>query len=127
MTEIMTERSVQWAFQKDPDGFSKIMKLQLGRCLGTEVTTKFGRLDFMYKLGEKGLLVIELETGIDSSSKLEHCTSQVNRYLKLKNSYRNHELKVALVYAHDSTPVRFQKELEVFCGVTGISANLRDS
>jgi hypothetical protein len=120
MTDIMTERSVQWFFQKEPETLAKILQLQLGRCFGTEVTTKFGRLDFMYQLSEKDLLVIELETAIDSSSKLEHCTEQVERYLKLGKYYKNRELKVALVYARDNTPPKFQKALEVFCRETGV-------
>ena len=120
MTEIMTELSVQWYFQKKPGTLAKILKLHLGRCLGTEVTTKFGRVDFMYQIDEKGLLIVELETGIDSASKLEHCTNQVTRYLKLNQQFRNKKLDVALVYAHDDTPERFRKELEVFCVDAGV-------
>ncbi|MCK5559248.1 MAG: hypothetical protein KAJ51_01595, partial [Thermoplasmata archaeon] len=74
----------------------------------------------MFNVGEKGLLVVELETKIDSSSKLEHCTSQILRYIKLKNQFQNHEVKVALVYAQEGTPERYTEELQRFAADTGI-------
>jgi RecB family endonuclease NucS len=67
MSMGMEESTVQWVFLKDPSLLSKILRLPLGRCLGTEVTTRYGRVDIMFNVGENRLLVVELETEIDTS------------------------------------------------------------
>lgn len=120
MSMGMEESTVQWVFLKDPGLLSKILCLPLGRCLGTEVTTRYGRVDIMFNVGENGLLVVELETEIDSSSKLEHCTSQILRYIKLKNQFQNREVQIALVYAQEGTPEKYTKDLQRFALDTGI-------
>ena len=61
----MEESSVQWVFSKDPGQLSKIIKIPLIRCLGTEVTTRYGRVDIIYQVNDKDLLVVEVETEID--------------------------------------------------------------
>jgi hypothetical protein len=123
-TVVMEESSVQWVLSKHPEYLSKILGIQLDRCLGTEVTTRFGRLDFLYQAkntsGNPLLVVIELETGIDSSSKLSHCVSQLTSYLKLKDKYKNREVEIALIYARDLTPEKFESELTEFCEPNGI-------
>ncbi|WP_455393014.1 hypothetical protein [[Eubacterium] cellulosolvens] len=120
MSTGMEESSVQWVLSKDPEQLVKILGMPLGRCLGTEVTTVQGRVDLMFQVGEKGLLVVELETEIDSASKLEHCKDQVQRYQKLKNQFRSRDLSVALVYSKEGTPARFTKKLQNFSENSGI-------
>ena len=116
----MEEKLVQWVLLKDQEYLAKILNLRLSMCLGTEITTRYGRVDFMFRVGDQKLLVIELETGIDSTSKLKHCMSQVERYIKLKNQYRTKALEVAIVFAKDKTPERFILELKRFAAETGI-------
>lgn len=120
MVKTMEEKLVQWTLLKDQQYFSKILNLPLNRCLGTEITTKYGRVDFMFNTHKKGLLVVELETGIDSASKLKHCMEQLQRYIKLKNQFRSRDLEVALVYARDATTEKFQEQLKYFANKTGI-------
>jgi hypothetical protein len=107
----MDESSVQWFFFKDTKYFEKILGLDLGRCIGTEVTTKYGRVDFLYELQDKSMLVIELETGINSNAKLDHATDQVLQYLKLQKQFRNSTVQVALVYASDTTSKKINDKL----------------
>jgi hypothetical protein len=108
------ESLVQWVLLKNPDHFSKILNSDLGRCLGTEITTEHGRLDFIFESGKNGLMLIELETSIDSTSKLDHCTNQIKRYLNLKNKFPKKEVRVVLVYAKEGTSEHFQKRLSEF-------------
>ncbi len=116
----MEENLAQWVLLKDQKYFSNLLGVSLEKCLGTEVTTQFGRVDFLYRTFDNGLLVVELETGIDNCAKLKHCESQLISYLKLKNQYGKQKVEVALLYAKDSTPERFQKELLAFASENGI-------
>jgi hypothetical protein len=74
----------------------------------------------MYSFSENGVIIIELETGIDSQAKLQHTLSQVQNYLKLRNQYRSREFRVALVYADEFTPPRFKNELVTFANQSDI-------
>jgi hypothetical protein len=74
----------------------------------------------MYAINDNGILIVELETGIDSTAKLNHAKSQVARYLKLQNQYRTRELMVALLYAAETTPERIKIELSDFAAEHGI-------
>ena len=120
MSELMEENMVQWVLSKDLDYFAKLISMPLEKCLGTEVTTKHGRIDFLLRLNGNRLLILELETGINSTSKLEHSISQVRRYLKLSSVFRNQKVDVALLYAADSTPQRFQDKLLDFSSESGV-------
>ena len=118
----MDEKLVQWVLSKDLPYFSEILNIPIDRCLGTEVTTKYGRVDFMLRVNDNRLLIVELETSINNSAKLVHCTEQILRYIKLKKQYqyRSTDLDVALVYAKDTTPKKFVDELEKFAIATKI-------
>jgi len=120
MSEIIEESLVQWVLLKRPEHLSNILQLKLGKCLGTELTTKFGRVDFMFDLNNKELLIIELETNIDSSAKYQHCTSQIQRYLKLKNTFRGKKVKVALVYGSENTSEQMVGKLSQFASDHGV-------
>jgi hypothetical protein len=108
------ESLVQWILLKNPVYFSKILDIGLGRCLGTEITTDHGRLDFIYEVGDDEILLIELETSIDSTSKFDHCANQIKRYLNLKNKFPKKNVTVALAYANEGTSDHFQKRLQDF-------------
>lgn len=120
MSEVIDERLVQWVLLKDVEYFTKLLDLPVVRCLGTEVTTNYGRVDFLFRMNGNGLLIVELETGINSNSKLAHCKYQITNYHNLSTQMKNKpsEILVALVYASDITPGRFQKELLKFAKET---------
>jgi hypothetical protein len=120
MSEVIDEHLVQWVLLKDIEYFTKLLDLPVNRCLGTEVTTDYGRVDFLFRMKDEGLLIVELETGINSNSKLAHCKSQITNYHKLSTQMKNKPsaIQVAIVYASDITPGRFQKELLEFAKET---------
>jgi hypothetical protein len=120
MVNVLEETSVQWILSKNPEHLSEILQMPLKRCLGTEFTTKFGRLDFIFDLGGSDLLILELETYINSSSKFEHCTNQVLNYLNLKTEFPTKNLKVGLVYAEEKTPDNYHHRLKEFTNKYGI-------
>lgn len=116
----MEESLVQWILLKNQEQFSKILGITLGRCIGTEFTTKSGRLDFIFELDSDEILLVELETNIDSASKYEHSTDQVKRYLGLQSEFPGKRTKVALVYAEDNTPEKYHEMLKVFSEKYGV-------
>ena len=120
MPDIIDESLVQWILSKNPEYFANILGRPLGRCVGTEVTTKFGRLDFIFETPKGELILIELETSIDSASKLLHTTSQLSRYLNLQKTLTSKKMMVALVYAEEGTTQKFQKQLNEFTNEHGL-------
>jgi hypothetical protein len=120
VSEVMEEAKVSWVLLKNQEYFAKILGLQIKRCLGTEVTTRFGRPDFIFDLSGSELLLIELETSIDSTSKFEHCTNQVKRYIKLGPKFHGKHIKVALVYGEERTSDKHHKMLSEFADRYGI-------
>ncbi len=120
MSLHINESLVQWILLKNPAYLSTILGCPLGRCLGTEVTTKFGRLDFIFEFGENGLILIELETNIDTAAKFEHATEQLKRYLNLCSNFPTKEVKVALVYASEKSSDPYNMQLAEFAYKSGI-------
>jgi len=87
------------------------------RKLAEEYTTDVGRIDFVLETPED-ILIIELETRIDSNYKLSFCIEQVRRYMGISYGFSK-PIQFAIVY-DESTPLRFQRELIRFSSEFGI-------
>ncbi len=119
MSEIFDEALVQWVLLKHPEHLSQLLGLAVGRCIGTEVTTKHGRVDFIFEVGKNKMLIVELELNINSTSKFDHCTEQLSRYIKLQSEF-SQKLQVALLYASEHTSDKFRDKLGTFTEQNGI-------
>ena len=82
----MNESIVQWTLLNNLDFLGRTLNFNIALKIGQEITTDFGRIDFVVEDFEKNQLVVELETVLDTKSKLEYCFSQVMNYRNIKFS-----------------------------------------
>lgn len=76
----MKESLVQWTLLNNLDFLSKSLDFQIATKIGQEITTDFGRIDFIVEDFKRNKLVVELETILDYKSKLDYCFNQVINY-----------------------------------------------
>jgi hypothetical protein len=72
----MNESLVQWVLMHEPEYLQSVLGFGSLKKVGSEITTDYGRVDFIYETFKNEVLVIELETGINSVSKYRHCIDQ---------------------------------------------------
>lgn len=106
----MNENVVQWVMLRKTDFLAKQLGLTLRRKLAEYQTTDFGIIDFAFDTNDEEIAVVELETGIASTSKLEFCIEQSVRYQKLATVV-SQPLRVFVLYDRLGTPVGFQQKL----------------
>jgi len=114
----MNENIVQWVLMKSPQYLQSRLGVRLGRKIGENYTTDQGRIDFAFET-QKEILVVELETGINSKAKFDYCTDQVKRYKEIQFN-TDKPVKFAILYDEDGTSPRFLKPLADFCKSFGI-------
>jgi len=103
----MNESLVQWVLMHEPEYLQSVLGFGPIKKVGSEITTDYGRVDFIYETLENELLVIELETGIGSESKYRHCIDQILRYKNLEYKFKGKKVRVILLYAQESTSAKF--------------------
>jgi len=108
----MDETLVRWVLEKELGYLQKLLAMKLTKQLGTELTTAFGRLDMAYRTGDGSIVIIELETAIDSETKLAHALEQVTRYSKFADEATPSKVSVVLLYAGEGTPEKYRHEIE---------------
>ena len=81
-----------------------------------EITTKFGRIDFILEDHRKNQLLVELETILNSRNKLDYCFSQIANYKKLQFQQNT---DYCILYAKE-TKSRQKSEIQNF----GIENNI---
>jgi len=113
----MEERLVQWALLRNFGELSKIIGKTIIRRIAEEYTTKQGRIDFILETPDE-ILIVELETKIDTIYKLTYCTQQVETYTLIDYNVSK-PIKYAIIY-DESTPIEFKKELTKFSNNLGI-------
>ena len=106
----MTENVVQWVMLRKTDYLAKQLQLPLRRKLAEYQTTDFGIIDFAFDTTDNEIAVVELETEIATTAKLDFCLEQSTRYKRLEASVP-HPLKVFVLYDHVGTPPRFASRL----------------
>lgn len=114
----MNENLVQWVLLRSPQYLQSRLGVSLGRKIGENYTTDQGRIDFAFET-KKEILVVELETGINSQAKFDYCTDQVKRYKEIQFTTEK-PVRFAILYDQDNTSPRFLKPLEEFCRTFGI-------
>jgi len=80
----MHESLVQWTLLNNLDFLGDSLGFEITNKIGQEITTDFGRVDFIVENFEKSKLVVELETIIDNKNKLDYCFRQVTNYKNIK-------------------------------------------
>ncbi|UCH89738.1 MAG: hypothetical protein JSV49_03560 [Thermoplasmata archaeon] len=116
----MEETLVQWTLTRETGYLQKLLSEELTKQLGTELTTSFGRIDLAYKTKRGDIILIELETSIDSDAKLNHALEQVQRYSKFASDSTPSKVLVVLLYALEGTPERYQKIITRTAGEYGV-------
>ncbi|HTD68562.1 MAG TPA: hypothetical protein VK846_18730 [Candidatus Limnocylindria bacterium] len=106
----MNKNVVQWVMLRKTEFLAKQLGLPLRRKLAEYQTTDFGIIDFAFDTSDDEIAVIELETGISSTAKLDFCLEQSLRYKKLATIVPQ-PLRVFILYDRLGTPLSFQQRL----------------
>lgn len=106
----MRESLVQWTLLNNQDFLSECLKFPIARKVGQEITTDFGRLDFVLENNKKQHLIVELETVLNAKDKLDYCFNQVLNYRNIKFA---DDTKYCILFA-DETAESSIKKIEEF-------------
>jgi len=82
----MKESLVQWTLLNNLDFLGKSLDFNIASKKGQEITTDFGRIDFVVEDFNENQLIVELETTLDTKSKLKYCFYQISNYKNVKFS-----------------------------------------
>lgn len=80
----MKESLVQWTLLNNQEFLSDCLKFPIAKKVGQEITTDFGRLDFVLENNKKQQLIVELETVLNTKDKLDYCFNQILNYQNVK-------------------------------------------
>ena len=80
----MQESLVQWTLLNNLNDLSKYLNFKIASKKAQELTTEFGRIDFIVEGYQNNQLLVELETTLNDKSKLNYCFNQVQNYKKVK-------------------------------------------
>ncbi len=106
----MNEALVQWTLLNNQRQLGEFLEFDFSTILGQEITTDFGRIDFVVKNNSDTSLVVELETIINSKNKLDYCLNQVLRYKNVKFTKNTHH---CILYA-DETTHKYKQAIDSF-------------
>ncbi len=80
----MKESLVQWTLLNNLEFLSKALDFPISAKKGQEISTEFGRIDFVVENARKQQLIVELETVLDNSKKVEYCFTQILSYKNVR-------------------------------------------
>jgi hypothetical protein len=106
----MVESLVQWTFLNNPSALGISLNFNIAKIIGQEITTDYGRIDFVVANNENHHLVVELETELNSASKMQYCFEQTLNYKNVKFS---ESTNYCILYA-DETNSRVQRIVDKF-------------
>jgi hypothetical protein len=106
----MIEALVQWTLLNNPNFLGNALKFPHAKTVGQEITTDFGRIDFILANSQGKHLVVELETLLDNKTKLDYCFSQTLNYKKVSFSNLT---DYCILYA-DETNIKSKDIIESF-------------
>ena len=92
----MNESLVQWTLLNNVDYLSESLNFGIASKKGQEITTDYGRIDFIVEDYQKNQLIVELETILNNKNKLEYCFNQVLNY---KNVSFSDKTEYCILYA----------------------------
>jgi len=76
----MQESLVRWTLLNNIDYLSQALDFDIARKKGQEITTDYGRIDFIVEDYRNTQMIVELETILNSESKRRYCFDQIIRY-----------------------------------------------
>lgn len=92
----MNESIVQWTLLNNLGFLSNVLDFNIAKKRGQEITTEYGRIDFVVEDFETNQLIVELETILNTANKLEYCFNQIISY---KNIPAKENSQYCLLYA----------------------------
>ena len=107
----MVESLVQWTLLNNASALADALQFDFAKIVGQEITTDFGRLDFVLADSVGKHWIVELETAIDSRSKLNYCLNQTLNYKNVK--FADHT-DYCILYALETNPI-YAKQVDLFC------------
>lgn len=102
----MKESLVQWTLLNNQAFLSECLEFSIAKKVGQEITTDFGRLDFVLENNQKQHLIVELETVLNTKDKLEYCFNQVLNYRNVKFT---DDTKYCILFANETTKLNTNK------------------
>ncbi len=112
----MNESVVRWTLLRNLDYLGRVLEFAIASKVGQEITTDHGRIDFILEDTRRKQLVVELETVLDTSSKIDYCFRQVTEYKKVRFSDNT---DYCILYASE-TPVANQRAVRDFGQGNGV-------
>ena len=109
----MKEALVQWTLLNNNNYLSKYLQFPFARKVGQEISTDYGRLDFVLENRSRHHLVVELETVLDTSAKLKYCFDQVLNYKNVRFTEDAKDTNYCILYA-DETNSKSRKQVDDF-------------
>lgn len=106
----MNESLVQWTMLNNLDYLSKSLDFQIISKRGQEISTDYGRIDFIVEGYNKDQLIVELETLLNNRNKLDYCFNQILNY---KNVSFSDKTNYCILYASE-TNKKFKEEINKF-------------
>ncbi len=107
----MVESLVQWTLLNNAAVLANALQFDFAKIIGQEITTDFGRLDFVLANNLGKHWIVELETAIDSKAKLNYCLDQTLNY---KNVSFTDDTDYCILYAAETNSF-YEKQLIAFC------------
>jgi len=82
----MIESLVKWTLLNNLEELGNALNFDISKVIGQEITTDFGRIDFILSDIANHHRVVELETRLDSKIKIDYCFNQILNYKNVKFS-----------------------------------------
>ena len=95
----MNESLVQWTLLNNVDYLSEALDFEIASKRGQEITTDYGRIDFIVEDYQNNQLIVELETILNNKNKLDYCFNQVLNY---KNISFSDKTEYCILYASET-------------------------
>lgn len=105
----MNESLVRWTLLNNLEFLGKSLDFPIAGKKGQEITSDFGRIDFILEDYQKRELIVELETLLNSRNKLEQCFTQVLNYKNVKFA---DQTEYCILYASETNPSASEKVVE---------------
>jgi hypothetical protein len=112
----MIESLVQWTLLNNPHNLGQSLNFDIAKIIGQEITTDFGRIDFVLSNSQNKHLIVELETELDNKTKLDYCFNQTLNYKNVKFS----DLTDYCILYAEETNSAYKKKVENFGIENGI-------
>lgn len=80
----MQESLVQWTLLNNLSELSKYLNFEIASKKAQELSTDFGRIDFILEGYQNNHILVELETTLNDKSKLDYCFNQIVSYKNIK-------------------------------------------